>query len=67
MKNNIPLKYSCLDNFNTIYSNCDQQEVRQLLSDLKDLIYYQMNEIKNQRIEIVSIKHKDAWKIYDNQ
>jgi hypothetical protein len=67
MKNSIPLKYACLDKFDIVYNNCDQEEVRQLLSDLRSLIYYQMNEIKNQRMEIISVKHKDAWKQYDNQ
>lgn len=67
MKNNIPLKYACLDKFDSIYNNCDQENVRQLLSDLRTLVYYQMNEIKNQRMEIISVKHKDSWKQYDNQ
>ena len=67
MKNNITLKYACLDKFDSIYNQCDQEDIKQLLSDLRRLIYYQMNAIKTQRMELISIKHKDAWKSYDNQ
>lgn len=67
MKNNITLKYACLDKFDAIYNNCDHQDIKQLLSDLRSLIYYQMNEIKNQRMEIIAIKHKESWKHYDDQ
>ena len=67
MKEKIPLKYACLDTFDNIYESCTDESVKNLLHDLRQLIYYQMNQIKDQRMEIVSLIHKDAWKQYDNK
>lgn len=63
--NHIPLKYHCLDRFDEITSFCDNDKVKTLLNELRELVFYQMNEIKNQRIEIISLKHKSSWKHYD--
>lgn len=65
MKDNIPLKYECLDRFDSIHDSCSDQQIKSLLNELRTLIFYQMNEIKHQRIEIISLKHKDSWKRYD--
>jgi hypothetical protein len=65
MKNNIPLKYECLDRFDEIYKSCNDQYIKSLLDDLKDLIFYQITEINNQRSQIIAIKHKYAWRNYE--
>lgn len=65
MKEIIPLKYECLDRFNDIVTKCTDNEAAKLLVEMFDLIAYQMNQIKEQRIEIVGLKHKEAWKRYD--
>lgn len=65
MKDNIPLKYECLDNFSQKVKSCADPYITQLLLDMYDLIIYQMSEIKTQRMEIIAFKHKDAWKHYD--
>jgi hypothetical protein len=67
MKEKIPLKYACLDSFDKLYNSCTNNEIKDLLFQLRELIFYQMNEIKNQRIDIVGIKHEQAWKHYDNK
>ena len=65
MKEHIPLKYECLDRFQEIVKKCTDDDVAKLLIEMFDLIRYQMNEIKNQRMEIISFKHKEEWKRYD--
>lgn len=66
MSNNIVLKYQCLDHFDEIVNELkDNQKMCNYLLDLRELIFYQMNEIKNQRSEIIAIKHKIAWKHYN--
>jgi protein tyrosine phosphatase len=66
MTKHIPLKYECLDIFDSIYNKCEQYEIKNLLRDLKDLIFYQMEQIREQRMEIVAMKHRHAWKNYEN-
>ena len=65
MKYNIPLKYRHLDDIENSINSCQDTKIQQLLSDLKDLIFYQMKEIRDQRAEIIAIKHKTSWKRYD--
>jgi hypothetical protein len=65
MKKAIPLKYECLDRFEEVYKICTDEVVKKLLLDLKDLIYYQMEQIRDQRSEIIAEKHKRAWNHYD--
>lgn len=65
MKQHIPLKYECLDKYPIILSKCTDKEAKQLLIEMFELISYQMHEIKDQRMTIVSLKHKEAWKHYD--
>lgn len=64
-KNNITLKYECLNDFENIINSCSDQNIKNLLYQLRDLIFYQMNEIKNQRMKIIAHKHKESWKRYD--
>jgi hypothetical protein len=67
MKQNIVLKYECLDRFKETIDNCKDDNAVKLLIEMFDLIRYQMEEIKNQRIEIISNKHKKAWTYYDHK
>lgn len=65
MKEHIPLKYECLDKYGTILLKCQDKEVKQLLVQMFDLITYQMEQIRDQRMEVVALKHKAAWTHYD--
>lgn len=65
MKEKIPLKYECLDRFQEVSKRCSDDEAAKLLIEMFDLIIYQMNEIKLQRMEIIGLKHKMFWKHYD--
>lgn len=66
MTDKIPLKYECLDRFQNIVRDCADDNIIKLLIEMFDLIVYQMNEIKMQRMEIISLKHTKAWKHYEN-
>lgn len=65
MKEHIPLKYECLDRYPEILSKCEENETKLLLVEMFDLIKYQMHQITDQRMTIVGLKHKEAWKHYD--
>jgi len=65
MKERLNHTYDCLDKLPQAISCCNDQNLKNLLEDMRDLIIYQMKEIRDQRIEIVSIKHQNAWKHYD--
>jgi hypothetical protein len=65
MKNNIVLKYACLDRLDDVIKKCQDDTTKNLILDLRDLIIYQMKEIENQRRQIVAKTHKEAWKRYD--
>lgn len=67
MKEKIPLKYECLDRFQTVIKECTDDNAAKLLIEMFDLIVYQMNEIKEQRMEIIAIKHATEWKRYDKK
>lgn len=67
MKEKIPLKYECLDRLGEVIKKCSDDDAVQLLKEMFDLIVYQMNEIKNQRIEIVSMKHQRSWKHHEKK
>lgn len=66
MKQHLPLKYECLDKFTEIYNSCEDDRLKTFLDDLRELIHYQMKEIASQRSQIIYIKHKYAWRHYDN-
>lgn len=57
--------YRFMDNYSRIYSQCSDQEVKDLLEEMRDTLLYQMDEIHNQRKQIIYVKHKYAWKRYD--
>ena len=62
-----PLKYNCFDKDlrSKILSQCADNEIKNHIKDLYELIFYQMSLINDQRREIVSFKHNDQWKHYD--
>jgi hypothetical protein len=41
------------------------EQVYDYIMELYELINYQKDIINQQRVEIISLKHKDAWKHYD--
>jgi hypothetical protein len=41
------------------------EQVYDYIQELYELINYQKDIIKQQRVEIIGLKHKDAWKRYD--
>lgn len=41
------------------------EQVYEYIMELYELINYQKEMINAQRIEIISLKHKEAWKRYD--
>lgn len=65
MKEHIPLKYECLDRFQDVVKQCKDDDAAKLLIEMFDLIRYQMDQIKDQRMEIIAFKHKKAWTHYD--
>jgi hypothetical protein len=65
MKQHIPLKYECLNGLSDKIKSCSDDSIAKLLIEMYDLIIYQMNEIKEQRMEIIAFKHRAAWKHYD--
>lgn len=65
MKDNIHLKYECLNGLSDKIKSCSDDSIAKLLIEMYDLIIYQMNEIKEQRMEIIASKHKKAWNHYD--
>ncbi|NDB61149.1 hypothetical protein EB001_22320 [bacterium] len=64
-KETAPLKYGCIDNLQEIVKNCQDNNAAKLIMELYDLIVYQKDMIKQQRIEIIGLQHKQAWKRYD--
>ncbi len=65
MKERIRPKYECLEGLSDKIKSCTDQNIATLLIEMYDLIIYQMNEIRDQRMEIIAFKHKEAWKHYD--
>ena len=41
------------------------EQVYDYIMELYELINYQKDIINQQRVEIIGLKHKDAWKHYD--
>lgn len=63
------LKYECCDpkvkNQILLLKNNMNPVVYKHIQDLYELIDYQVSMIHEQRREIISMKHNDAWKHYD--
>ena len=66
MKEQLSLRYACLDQFDKVITNCLDENTKKYLFELKNLIVYQMDIIKEQRMEIVAYKHNKSWKMYEN-
>jgi hypothetical protein len=58
MKEHIPLKYECLDRYSDVISKCSDNEAKQLLVEMFELIRYQMTEIQHQRTTIIAQKQR---------
>lgn len=43
------------------------EQVYDYIMELYELINYQKDMINKQRVEIISLKHKEAWKRYDKE
>lgn len=65
MKEDIYHKYNCLNKLDQIVKSCTDTDAINLILDMRDLIFYQMHEIRDQRTEIISMKHQNSWKHYD--
>lgn len=53
------------DKVKTIMDAYQHEQVYDYIMELYELIHYQKDMINKQRVEIVSLKHKEAWKRYD--
>lgn len=54
-----------MDDIPEIIKQCNNQKTIDLINNMQELIFYQMQEIRNQRTEIIAIKHKQSWTHYD--
>lgn len=50
---------------NSIIDRYKDEPVMEYIKELWELIRYQKDIIAKQNIEIISNKHKNAWKMYD--
>jgi hypothetical protein len=64
-KEDLVPRYRFMDNFLPLYDMVENQEVKDLLIEMRDTILYQMEEIRKQRAENIYVKHKYAWQRYD--
>jgi len=66
-KEDLVPRYEFMDNFIRIHNRLSLNDIEaaNLLQDMRDTILYQMEEIRQQRSEIIYVKHKNAWKQYD--
>lgn len=53
------------DKVKSILEAYKNEQVYNYIMELYELINYQKDTINKQRIEIISLKHKEAWKKYD--
>jgi len=66
-KEDVVPKYKFMDNFLRIHDRLSLNDIEaaNLLTEMRDTILYQMEEIRKQRAEIIYVKHRYAWKHYD--
>ena len=64
-KEDLVPRYKFMDNFLPLYDMVENQEVKDLLIEMRNTILYQMEEIRKQRAENIYVKHKYAWRRYD--
>lgn len=53
------------DKIKVIMDAYKHEQVYDYILELYELITYQKEVIAQQRVEIISLKHKEAWKRYD--
>ena len=53
------------DKVKLIMETYKDEQAYEYIMELYELINYQKNMISQQRVEIISLKHKEAWKRYD--
>jgi hypothetical protein len=53
------------DKVKTIMEAYKHEQVYDYILELYELINYQKDMINQQRVDIISLKHKEAWKRYD--
>lgn len=53
------------DKVKTIMEAYKHEQVYDYIMELYELINYQKDMISKQRIEIIALQHKEAWKRYD--
>ena len=51
----------------TILEAYKHEQIIDYIKELWELISYQKDIIKEQRVEIISMKHKTAWRRYDKE
>lgn len=49
----------------TILEAYKNEQVYDYIQELYELIYYQKEMIKQQRVEIIALKHQQSWNRYD--
>lgn len=67
MSNNLKYEPMSPDKVNTILEAYKHEQVLDYIKELWGLIAYQKNIISQQRIEVIALKHKSAWKQYDKE
>lgn len=50
-----------------IISQYEDQPIMDYIKELWELIKYQKDIIAKQRVEIIANKHKESWKVYDQE
>lgn len=53
------------DKIKTIMDAYKHEQVYDYIMELYELIHYQKDMINQQRVEIIALKHQEAWKRYD--
>lgn len=53
------------DKVKTILEAYKNEQIYDYIMELYEVIKYQKDMINKQRIEIIALKHKEAWKRYD--
>lgn len=53
------------DKIKLIMEAYKHEQVYDYIMELYELIHYQKDMINQQRLEIISLKHQEAWKRYD--
>lgn len=55
------------DKVKLILEKYKDEQIYDYIMELYELISYQKEIIKQQRVETIALKHKEAWKRYDKE